>query len=329
MTRLFFFNLFLLASLGFGQAANAGYFDGQVVNGYTWHKAGYFFKDGYKYYPQYGSYGEVTYNKVKDTTPTLEQRLLDIKQQQVQAEALQKLAGSLGLTTAQVQSAYSSYSGHNNPLYNAALSGQTTLYGNGATAQSATEFLVQSNLNFDANAHQEYTNQTLLQIAKILGTNLEGAQSFASQFAQIATIQTQGAVTIAEKQEGTKQAELFLRALESVQPKDKATFQFNGGAGGAGAPQPGLPNVFAAPIGARGLTVCKACHTAGGASSSEKAVANLNLDAPITPTEFFAAMDALDSGHMPPNSWQQTNGRWTDADSEQVRKELRALIVTN
>lgn len=310
MTRLL---LCVLAFVVQWSVAFAGYSNGQVVNGFTYQN-GYWVKGGYSYHP-YTYYGK-TYYTVKSVGYDIKQRILDLAQQKQQAQEAIELAKALGLTPADTGILhYQQY----NPYLNAVAQGQSVLYGNGSHQVSAAQFIVGSEAQFDHNAFSERQQLLLGELAKALGTNLQGASAFAGQFAQIETIKTQAATTIAEKQEGTKQIELLIQALLAVQPKDKAVQQWTGGAAGP-AEKPAENTVFAA----RGLAACLVCHSEEGQQKAKDAA---RFDGDITADLFLAATEAMDSGHMPPKDWQDKNGAWTDADSAAVRNDLRALMA--
>lgn len=306
-------SILILAIVAFAAVAHAGgYSNGQVVNGYVY-RDGWYYGKSLAYKP-YSYYGKVRY-EIKSYAPVdVKSRLLD-------------LARALGLSSSDVQSVQYS-AGSYSPLYNALASGQSIQYGNSNAVQSATSYLVQSNLGFDFNADTERKDQFRLELAKILGTDAAGAQALTNQFAQIVGIgaqvaasQAQAATTIAEKEEGTKQLELLLQAVLAVQPKDKSAVNVTGGGGAVGVVQPQQPpnQVFSLAT-ARGLETCLACHGEGGKA---KAMAAARLDGVITDTLFAASVSAMASGEMPPAEWTSANGAWTDAETVRTISQLR------
>lgn len=323
-------------------AAAGGYAPGQVVNGFTYNAGGYWVKGGYSYHPK-TYYGRIYYSVKPVGGYDVKSRLLDLAQQKQTAREALDLAAALGLSPSEVSSTFSGYAAANSyngvsPLYNAAVSGQSVLYGSSQQLQSAASYIVQSEASFDFNAEAERKRGFLTELAKVLGASDANMDSIVQQLAQIAAIQTQGAVTIAEAQETTEQINAIGATLEKLKPKDKATVQYHHGAsaGVAGAavgdnppPLPQPPNgnqIFSARDG-RGLTAsCNDCHTERGEGSNEKALAKLNLNHVITADQFLAAMEAMDTQTMPPAEWQAKNGAWEEIDTAQVRRELRALM---
>lgn len=331
--------LAVFAALTASQVLAGGYQEGQVVNGYRYSK-GWFYGKTLAYKPYY--YGQQLRYDIKSYAPVdVKSRLLDLAQQKASAQEAIDLARVLGLSAAEVQSTvYQQSSGYgHSPLYNALASGQAVQYGNGSSIQSATSFVVQSNANFDFNASAERNDRLKSELIRALSTSTANDNAIVQQLAQIvgvgaqvAATQTQAAVTIAEKEEGTKQLELLLQAVLAVQPKDKAAVNWNSGTANGGGPYPQQPQqpipqqppnqIFSAPV-PRGLETCTTCHGEGG---RPKAIAAARFDGLITDTLFTAAVSAMASGEMPPAEFTASNGRWTDAETVQTIAQLRGKM---